>query len=157
MAIKLAILVLKLIPIAIWGWRRLTLGPSANFSGLAGIQTQQVENTEGSAEIRESCSKFDWPIEAWVQFKLQRSRLFEMEMKKKRSIEERLRGQQKSIEWGSQIRSYVLDKQYVKDHRTGVMRFDPANVLDGDIQEFIWAGLEWMAGQRATATGGEEN
>ena len=78
MAIKLAILVLKLIPIAIWGWRRLTLGPTANFSGLAGIQTQQVENTEGSAEIRESCSKFGWPIEAWVHFKLQRSRLFEI-------------------------------------------------------------------------------
>lgn len=90
-------------------------------------------------------------------FTVLRSRLFEMEMKKKRSIEERLRGQQKSIEWGSQIRSYVLDKQYVKDHRTGVMRFDPANVLDGDINEFIWAGLEWMAGQRATATGGDED
>jgi peptide chain release factor 2 len=90
-------------------------------------------------------------------FTVLRSRLYEIEMKKKRALEERLRGEQKSIEWGSQIRSYVLDKQYVKDHRTGVMRHDPANVLDGDIDEFIWAGLEWMAGQRATASGGEED
>jgi peptide chain release factor 2 len=90
-------------------------------------------------------------------FTVLRSRLYEIEMKKKRALEEKLRGEQKSIEWGSQIRSYVLDKQYVKDHRTGVMRHDPANVLDGDIDEFIWAGLEWMAGQRATASGGDED
>ncbi len=78
MAIKLAILALKLAPLAIWCWRRLTQGPSANFSGLADIQTQQVNNTEGSAEVRESCSKFGWPIEAWVQYELNRSRLFEL-------------------------------------------------------------------------------
>lgn len=90
-------------------------------------------------------------------FTVLRSRLYELEMKKRRSLEEKMRGEQKSIEWGSQIRSYVLDKQYVKDHRTGVMRHDPANVLDGDIDEFIWAGLEWMAGQRATASGGDED
>jgi peptide chain release factor 2 len=90
-------------------------------------------------------------------FTVLRSRLYEVEMKKRRALEERLRGEQKSIEWGSQIRSYVLDKQYVKDHRTGVMRHDPANVLDGDIEEFIWAGLEWMAGQRATAADTDED
>ncbi len=84
-------------------------------------------------------------------FTVLRSRLYEQQMKKRRVLEDKLRGEQKSIEWGSQIRSYVLDKQYVKDHRTGVMRHDPANVLDGDIEEFIWAGLEWLAGQRATA------
>jgi peptide chain release factor 2 len=90
-------------------------------------------------------------------FTVLRSRLYEQQMKKRRDIESKLRGEQKSIEWGSQIRSYVLDKQYVKDHRTGVMRFDPANVLDGDIEEFIWAGLEWMAGQRATATASSDD
>jgi peptide chain release factor 2 len=89
-------------------------------------------------------------------FTVLRSRLYELEMKKKREAEEKARGQQKAIEWGSQIRSYVLDKQYVKDHRTGVMQHNPANVLDGDLDEFIWAGLEWLAGQRATATGGSD-
>lgn len=74
-----------------------------------------------------------------------RSRLFERE--ERRRLEEQLkaRGSQKAIEWGSQIRSYVLDKQYVKDHRTGGMRHDPDAVLDGDIEDLIWAGLEWRA------------
>jgi peptide chain release factor 2 len=74
-----------------------------------------------------------------------RSRLWERE--ERRRLEEQLkaRGAQKAIEWGSQIRSYVLDKQYVKDHRTGEMRHDPDHVLDGDIEDLIWAGLEWQA------------
>ena len=90
-------------------------------------------------------------------FVVLRSRLFEQQDKKRRDLEDKLRGQQKSIEWGSQIRSYVLDKQYVKDHRTGVMRHDPFNVLDGDIDDFIWAGLEWQAGNRATAAAGNDD
>lgn len=74
-----------------------------------------------------------------------RSRLWERE--EQRRLEEQLaaRGEQKAIEWGSQIRSYVLDKQYVKDHRSGDMRYDPDNVLDGDIEGLIWSGLEWQA------------
>jgi peptide chain release factor 2 len=61
------------------------------------------------------------------------------------------RGEQKAIEWGSQIRSYVLDKRYVKDHRTGVMRHDPDAVLDGDLDDLVWAGLEWAAGGETEA------
>ena len=74
-----------------------------------------------------------------------RSRIFERE--ERRRLEEQLkaRGEQLAIEWGSQIRSYVLDKQYVKDHRTAAMRHDPDSVLDGDIEDLIWAGLEWNA------------
>ena len=74
-----------------------------------------------------------------------RSRLWEREEAKR--LEEQLaaRGEQKAIEWGSQIRSYVLDKQYVKDHRSGDMRHDPDGVLDGDIEGLIWSGLEWQA------------
>ncbi len=45
MAVKLAILALKLVPLAIWGWRRLTLGASANFSGLPSSTLQQIHNT----------------------------------------------------------------------------------------------------------------
>ncbi|HWG83937.1 MAG TPA: peptide chain release factor-like protein, partial [Deinococcales bacterium] len=86
-----------------------------------------------------------------------RSRLYERMERKRLEEEARLRGEQKAIEWGSQIRSYVLDKQYVKDHRTGVMRHDPFNVLDGDLEEFIWAGLEWQAGQRSTAADGDDD
>lgn len=85
-----------------------------------------------------------------------RSRLFEIEFKKKQEALARLRGDIRPIEWGSQIRSYVLDKQYIKDHRTGEMRHDPANVLDGDLENLVWAGLEWKAGRRETASGAEE-
>ncbi len=74
-----------------------------------------------------------------------RSRLFEREEQRRLAEQMKARGEQKAIEWGSQIRSYVLDKQYIKDHRTGAMRHDPDNVLDGDIEDLIWAGLEWSA------------
>jgi peptide chain release factor 2 len=74
-----------------------------------------------------------------------RSRLFEREEQRRLDEQLKARGEQKAIEWGSQIRSYVLDKQYIKDHRTAAMRHDPDNVLDGDIEDLIWAGLEWQA------------
>jgi peptide chain release factor 2 len=48
-----------------------------------------------------------------------RSRLWEREERRRLEEQMKARGTQKAIEWGSQIRSYVLDKQYVKDHRTG--------------------------------------
>jgi peptide chain release factor 2 len=60
-----------------------------------------------------------------LALKVLRSRLFELEWKKKQEELQKLRGEVRPVEWGSQIRSYVLDKQYVKDHRTGLMRFDP--------------------------------
>jgi len=74
-----------------------------------------------------------------------RSRLYEREERRRLEEQMKARGQQKAIEWGSQIRSYVLDKRYVKDHRTGHMRHDPDAVLDGDIEDLIWSGLEWAA------------
>jgi len=78
-----------------------------------------------------------------------RSRLFEREERRRRDEQMKARGEQKAIEWGSQIRSYVLDKQYVKDHRSSAMRHDPDHVLDGDIDDLIWSGLEWAAQSRA--------
>ncbi len=77
-----------------------------------------------------------------------RSRLFERAERERLEEQLKARGVQKAIEWGSQIRSYVLDKQYVKDHRTSFMRHDSDAVLDGDIDDFIWSGLEWAAKNR---------
>ncbi len=74
-----------------------------------------------------------------------KSRLFEREERRRRDEQTAARGEQKAIEWGSQIRSYVLDKQYVKDHRSGTMRHDPDSILDGDIEGLVWSGLEWKA------------
>ncbi|PYE56450.1 peptide chain release factor 2 (bRF-2) [Deinococcus yavapaiensis KR-236] len=87
-----------------------------------------------------------------MAFQILKQRLYDMEMRKREEEDAKARGEQKKIEWGSQIRSYVLDKQYIKDHRTGLMRHDPSNVLDGDIEDLQWAGLEWLAGKRVTET-----
>ena len=81
-----------------------------------------------------------------------RSRLWEREERRRLEEQMKARGEQKAIEWGSQIRSYVLDKQYIKDHRSGDMRHDPENVLDGDIDELIWSGLKWQAEQNAAVS-----
>jgi peptide chain release factor 2 len=66
-----------------------------------------------------------------------------------RSVEERdqrlaaLRGERQAIEWGSQIRSYVLQPyQLVKDHRTNAETSNAQAFLDGDIDAFIWAYLQ---------------
>ncbi|WDA59595.1 peptide chain release factor 2 [Deinococcus aquaticus] len=83
-----------------------------------------------------------------IALQILKQRLYDIEVKKREDEEAKARGEQKKIEWGSQIRSYVLDKQYIKDHRTGVMKHNPADVLDGDLDDLMWAGLEWLAGKR---------
>jgi peptide chain release factor 2 len=64
----------------------------------------------------------------------------------------KLAGEKKKVEWGSQIRSYVLQPyQMVKDERTGHQTSNVEAVLDGDVQDFIDAFLQW---QRAQTVGG---
>jgi peptide chain release factor 2 len=59
---------------------------------------------------------------------------------------EELRGERKAVDFGSQIRSYVLAPyQMVKDHRTGVEVGDPSRVLDGDLERFVEAELRRRA------------
>jgi peptide chain release factor 2 len=54
-----------------------------------------------------------------------------------------LRGERQANEWGSQIRSYVMQPyQLVKDHRTGTETGNVAEVLDGGIDAFIWPYLQ---------------
>jgi peptide chain release factor 2 len=65
----------------------------------------------------------------------------ELAMRDRRIAE--LRGERSANEWGSQIRSYVLNPyQLVKDHRTNLEVGNTAGVLDGEIDEFIWAYLQ---------------
>ncbi len=72
-----------------------------------------------------------------------------LEQEQVRKIEE-LRGELAEIEWGHQIRSYVLQPyQLVKDHRTEVEVGNVESVLDGEIWPFIWAWLE--RGQKTKA------
>ena len=73
----------------------------------------------------------------------------------KETIEE-LRGVQTDITWGTQIRSYVLHPyQLVKDLRTGYETGSAQRVLDGELTEFVWAGLKWLREQRGESAHGE--
>ncbi len=67
-----------------------------------------------------------------------KSRLYDIELKKRQEKQAELEGQKKKIEWGSQIRSYVLHPyKMVKDLRTGYSTADTQGVLDGDLNEFM--------------------
>jgi len=70
--------------------------------------------------------------------KVLRSKLYELEMEKRKAEQAELEKDKKRIEWGSQIRSYVLQPyRLVKDHRTNFEVGNVDAVLDGDIDEFI--------------------
>ncbi|MBQ0093472.1 MAG: peptide chain release factor 2 [Bacteroidales bacterium] len=67
-----------------------------------------------------------------------KSRLYDIELKKRQEKQAELEGQKKKIEWGSQIRSYVLHPyKMVKDLRTGLETADTQGVLDGDLNAFM--------------------
>jgi peptide chain release factor 2 len=76
--------------------------------------------------------------------KVLKSRLFEVEMKKKEEELRKIQGEQSDISWGNQIRSYVFQPYtLVKDHR---MNFETGNVgavMDGEIDQFIAEYLKW--------------
>lgn len=84
--------------------------------------------------------------------KVLRSRIYDMEMAKKREKEDAQLATQKKIEWGSQIRSYVLHPyKLVKDHRTDFEISAAENVLEGDLDDFMDAYLRWTVQQTIEA------
>ena len=73
-----------------------------------------------------------------VAMKMLRSKLYELEMQKKQEATDVAKAAQKKIEWGSQIRNYVLQPyQLAKDLRTGAEKGDVFAVLDGDLDDFM--------------------
>ncbi len=71
-----------------------------------------------------------------------RSKLYQMEMEKRNAARDKIEAGKMKIDFGSQIRNYVLHPyKLVKDARTGVERTDAQNVLDGDLDDFIKAFL----------------
>ena len=77
--------------------------------------------------------------EAWAMLK---SRLFELELRKRMSEQQKLEDSKTDIGWGHQIRSYVLDQSRIKDLRTNFETGNTKAVLDGDLDEFIAASLK---------------
>jgi peptide chain release factor 2 len=85
-----------------------------------------------------------------VALRILKARLAELERQKRDEEMDSIRGERKAVDFGSQIRSYVLAPyQMVKDHRTDEEIGDPQRVLDGDIDRFIEAEL-----RRRAADGG---
>jgi len=74
--------------------------------------------------------------------KMLKSQLYQMEVEKKNAERSEIEAGKKKIDFGSQIRNYVLHPyKLIKDARTGVERTDVQNVLDGDLNDFIKAYL----------------
>lgn len=87
-----------------------------------------VENTETRSQLDNRQNAL----------RILKSRLYDIELKKRQAKQAELEGQKKKIEWGSQIRSYVLHPyKMVKDLRTGYETSDTQGVLDGDLNEFM--------------------
>ncbi len=85
--------------------------------------------------------------------KILRSRLYELELRKRREEQAKREGEKKEIAWGSQIRSYVLQPyRMVKDHRTGETVGDADAVLDGRLDPFLEAFLRGKVAQANEAT-----
>ncbi len=87
-----------------------------------------VENTETRSQLDNRQNAL----------RILKSHLYDLELKKREAKKQELEGSKKKIEWGSQIRSYVLHPyKMVKDLRTGYETSDTQGVLDGDLNEFM--------------------
>jgi peptide chain release factor 2 len=87
-----------------------------------------------------------------VAMRILKAKLFEVEQKKQEEKMGNIHAQKKAIEWGSQIRSYVLAPyRMVSDHRTGIKDSDVDGALDGDLDRFMVARLLQLAGDPSAA------
>ena len=71
-----------------------------------------------------------------------KSRLYELELRKRQGEQDKLEATKSDVGWGHQIRSYVLDQSRIKDLRTNVEISNTTKVLDGDLDPFIEASLK---------------
>jgi peptide chain release factor 2 len=87
-----------------------------------------------------------------MALKVLRSRLAALRQQQRAEQRQELKGERQSMEWGSQIRSYVLQPYtLVKDHRTGYETGNVQAVLEGDLEPFMEAFLRWDAGREGKA------
>jgi peptide chain release factor 2 len=77
-----------------------------------------------------------------VAWRRLRSRLYDLEMRKRMEKQQQLEDGKTDVGWGHQIRSYVLDNSRIKDLRTNVEISNTQKVLDGDLDAFIEASLK---------------
>ncbi len=115
----------------------------------SGAGGQHVNKTESAVRLRHLPSKL--VVECQEQrsqhknrekaLKMLKSQLYQLEIEKQNAAKAEVEEGKMKTEWGSQIRSYVLDDRRIKDHRSNHLTHDIKRVLDGDISDFLKATL----------------
>lgn len=115
----------------------------------SGAGGQHVNRTESAVRVRHL------PTDTVVECQQERSQhqnrdkamqmlraaLYRLELERKNQEKAKIESTKAKIEWGSQIRSYVLDDRRIKDHRSQFQSHNVEKVLDGDIDDFLKANL----------------
>jgi peptide chain release factor 2 len=115
----------------------------------SGAGGQHVNKTESAVRVRHlpsglvvECQQERSQIQNRDKaLQMLKSKLFDLEIKKQNAERDKVEAGKTKIEWGAQIRSYVLDDRWVKDLRTGHKVHNPDAVLDGDLDGFLKAFL----------------